>query len=152
MLHCLSRHLQVLKGKPDEVFPRLWKEWGVSKLCFEVDTEPYAKQRDTKIRQLAKDAGIASGPRFAAEDRLRLGERVDVGVLQELRSSHESVTRCMIQKSSSSSTVGSLQHRCASLKNWSNLPESHPCLQLTRHRSSRQCQSRHRARTQPYLL
>ena len=61
-VHCLSRHLQVLKGKPDEVFPRLWKEWGISKLCFEVDTEPYAEQRDTKIRQLAKDAGTASAP------------------------------------------------------------------------------------------
>ena len=64
----MSRHLQVLKGKPDEVFPKLWKEWGISKLCFEVDTEPYAKQRDTKMAQLAKDAGTTSTPCFAAEE------------------------------------------------------------------------------------
>lgn len=32
--------------------------WDVSKLCFEADTEPYAKQRDAAVRTLAAEAGI----------------------------------------------------------------------------------------------
>ena len=39
------------------MFPQVWKEWGITKLCFEVDTEPYAKERDAKIRKLASDLG-----------------------------------------------------------------------------------------------
>ena len=48
---------QVLKGKPDEVFPKVWKDWGITKLCFEKDFEPYAIERDSKIEQLAKESG-----------------------------------------------------------------------------------------------
>jgi len=49
--------MQVLRGKPEEVFPQVWEEWGITKLCFEKDTEPYAKQRDAKIIRMAEDAG-----------------------------------------------------------------------------------------------
>lgn len=49
--------LKVLKGKPDEVFPKVWKEWGVTKLLYEKDFEPYAIERDTKIDDLAKKEG-----------------------------------------------------------------------------------------------
>ncbi|KXZ45826.1 hypothetical protein GPECTOR_50g620 [Gonium pectorale] len=50
--------LLVLRGKPEEVLPRVFKEWGVHKLCYELDTEPYAKSRDERVRQLAADSGV----------------------------------------------------------------------------------------------
>ena len=34
------------------------QEWDVKRLCFEADTEPYAKERDAKILQLAEAAGV----------------------------------------------------------------------------------------------
>eukprot|EP00891_Asterochloris_glomerata_P003329 jgi/Astpho2/3329/e_gw1.00054.36.1_t len=50
--------LLVLKGNPLELMPKLFKEWDVKRLCFEADTEPYAKERDAKILQLAEAAGV----------------------------------------------------------------------------------------------
>ena len=48
----------MVRGKPDKVLPALFKEWGVTKLTFEVDTEPYAKTRDEQVERLAKEAGV----------------------------------------------------------------------------------------------
>ncbi|KAL4418944.1 hypothetical protein ABPG77_009124 [Micractinium sp. CCAP 211/92] len=50
--------LMVLRGKPQDVLPRVVKDWGVTHLCFESDTEPYAKQRDAAVRDLAEAAGV----------------------------------------------------------------------------------------------
>ncbi|PNH10276.1 (6-4)DNA photolyase [Tetrabaena socialis] len=50
--------LLVLRGKPEEVLPRVFREWGAKQLCFEVDTEPYAKARDARVHQLAAEAGV----------------------------------------------------------------------------------------------
>eukprot|EP01137_Pigoraptor_chileana_P026531 Opistho-2@7955 len=50
--------LLVLRGKPEEVLPRAFKDWNIDKLCFELDTEPYAKFRDGKIKELARAAGV----------------------------------------------------------------------------------------------
>lgn len=49
--------MQVLRGKPTDLFPKFWKDMGVTQLCFEEDTEPYGKERDEEIRKLAKKAG-----------------------------------------------------------------------------------------------
>ena len=51
-------NLLVLRGKPSEVLPAVWKDWGITRLCFEHDTEEYARERDTQIRQAAQDAGV----------------------------------------------------------------------------------------------
>lgn len=48
----------VAKGSPAEVLPLLWQRWGVNKLTFEVDSEPYAKERDAKLTKLASGTGI----------------------------------------------------------------------------------------------
>lgn len=50
--------MQVLKGKPTELLPKFWKEHGITQLCFEEDTEPYALERDKEIRKLAKKEGM----------------------------------------------------------------------------------------------
>lgn len=52
--------LLVLRGKPDEELPRAWREWGITRLCYEVDTEEYARPRDARICELAAEAGRAA--------------------------------------------------------------------------------------------
>ena len=65
----------MLRGKPEEVLPRVWKDWQITRLCFEVDTEEYARDRDTKITAAAKEAG-ASGRTYNARACLFLCGRL----------------------------------------------------------------------------
>lgn len=55
---CQSR-LLVLRGKPEELLPKLIDEWGITNLVYEHDTEPYAKARDEKVKQMATQKGVA---------------------------------------------------------------------------------------------
>eukprot|EP00878_Enallax_costatus_P020725 GHUV01021916.1.p1 GENE.GHUV01021916.1~~GHUV01021916.1.p1 ORF type:complete len:400 (+),score=98.18 GHUV01021916.1:1271-2470(+) len=57
-LRLRGSRLLVLRGKPQEVFPRIFQQWQINQLCFEVDVEPYAKSRDATIAQLAAAAGV----------------------------------------------------------------------------------------------
>ena len=34
------------------------QDWGISKLCYEVDTEPYAMVRDGELKRRAEEAGV----------------------------------------------------------------------------------------------
>ncbi|XP_064600312.1 cryptochrome-1-like [Liolophura sinensis] len=52
-LRQLNLRLHVVRGKPSEVFPELFKKWKVTRLTYEVDTEPYAVERDKEIDNLA---------------------------------------------------------------------------------------------------
>jgi cryptochrome len=56
----ISNHFRlfIVRGSPKDVFPKLFKEWGVTKLTYEVDIEPYAVERDSIIDGLAKDCGV----------------------------------------------------------------------------------------------
>ncbi|XP_018420471.1 PREDICTED: cryptochrome-1-like [Nanorana parkeri] len=54
----INSRLFVVRGKPAEVFPALFKKWKVTRLTFEVDTEPYAKQRDAEIERLAAEHNV----------------------------------------------------------------------------------------------
>lgn len=40
------------------LLPKLWKEWNISHLVFEKDTDAYARERDTKVQELAEKAGV----------------------------------------------------------------------------------------------
>ncbi|MED6257224.1 hypothetical protein ATANTOWER_015387, partial [Ataeniobius toweri] len=53
-LRKLNSRLFVLRGKPEDVFPKLFKEWNVTKLTYEYDTEPYSLNRDEKVTSLAR--------------------------------------------------------------------------------------------------
>ncbi|KAA8497133.1 (6-4)DNA photolyase [Porphyridium purpureum] len=58
-----AQQLLVLRGNPEQVFPdllfaRKGSESGISALFFENDTEPYAKQRDTRVGELARKADV----------------------------------------------------------------------------------------------
>lgn len=51
-LRRLGSRLYVVRGKPEETLERLITEWNVDLLTFEVDTEPYARIRDSKIAEI----------------------------------------------------------------------------------------------------
>lgn len=57
LAQCGSR-LFVLKGRPIDMLPSLFKEWDITRLSFEVDCEPFGKSRDAVIMGLAKQSGV----------------------------------------------------------------------------------------------
>ncbi|KAL8959053.1 MAG: hypothetical protein Q9183_005710 [Haloplaca sp. 2 TL-2023] len=50
--------LFVVREAPQTVLPKLFKAWKISHLVFERDTDPYAKERDAKVMEMAKEAGV----------------------------------------------------------------------------------------------
>ncbi|MEQ2277371.1 Cryptochrome-2 [Xenotaenia resolanae] len=54
----VNSRLFVIRGQPTEVFPRLFKEWNVTRLTFEYDPEPYGKERDGAIIKMAQEFGV----------------------------------------------------------------------------------------------
>ncbi|GAX79468.1 hypothetical protein CEUSTIGMA_g6909.t1 [Chlamydomonas eustigma] len=50
--------LLVMRGKPEDVLPKAFKDWDVKRLCYEVDTEPYAMARDEVVKSLASEACV----------------------------------------------------------------------------------------------
>ncbi|XP_029576452.1 cryptochrome-2 isoform X1 [Salmo trutta] len=57
-LRKLNSRLFVVRGQPTDVFPRLFKEWNVTRLTFEYDSEPYGTERDATILKMAQDFGV----------------------------------------------------------------------------------------------
>jgi len=57
-LRTIGSRLYIIKGNPQESFQTLFKEWNVKKLTFEIDIEPYAKERDSSIIKLAEENSI----------------------------------------------------------------------------------------------
>eukprot|EP00741_Cyanophora_paradoxa_P025734 tig00000391_g24833.t1 len=57
-LRRLGSRLIVLQGSPIPVLSRAFTDWGVARLAFESDTEPYAKERDARVREIAATAGV----------------------------------------------------------------------------------------------
>jgi deoxyribodipyrimidine photolyase len=57
-LQVRGSRLIVLRGNPTEVLPKSMKDWAVTKLCFEHDTEPYALKRDAAMKEAAEQAGV----------------------------------------------------------------------------------------------
>ncbi|KAG5184143.1 DNA photolyase [Tribonema minus] len=54
----IGSRLYVVQGNPAERFPELFREWSVSLLTFETDTEPYAKKRDQEVCKIAETCGV----------------------------------------------------------------------------------------------
>ncbi|KAH8412809.1 hypothetical protein KR009_005880 [Drosophila setifemur] len=57
-LRKLNSRLFVVRGKPADVFPRIFKSWRVELLTFETDIEPYSIARDAAVQKLAKCEGV----------------------------------------------------------------------------------------------
>jgi cryptochrome len=50
--------LFLIREAPQTLLPKLFKAWKISHLVFEKDTDAYAKDRDTEVVKLAKEAGV----------------------------------------------------------------------------------------------
>ncbi|KAA0711739.1 Cryptochrome-1 [Triplophysa tibetana] len=61
----LNSRLFVIRGQPADIFPRLFKEWRISRLTFECDSEPFGKERDAAIKKLACEAGVEFGVKIS---------------------------------------------------------------------------------------
>uniref|UniRef100_A0A8C7Y9A8 Cryptochrome circadian regulator 5 n=1 Tax=Oryzias sinensis TaxID=183150 RepID=A0A8C7Y9A8_9TELE len=57
-LRKLNSRLFVVRGKPEEVLPKLFTKWNVTKLTYEYDTEPYSRSRDKNVTMLAEEQRI----------------------------------------------------------------------------------------------
>lgn len=57
-LRKIGSRLFLVKGKPLETFEKLFKDWNVKKLTFEVDIEPYSKERDEQVTRLAEKHSV----------------------------------------------------------------------------------------------
>jgi cryptochrome len=54
----LNSRLILVRGQPMQVFREKIKEWQIDLICFESDTEPYAKQRDSELLKLATELNV----------------------------------------------------------------------------------------------
>ena len=54
----LGSRLFVVRGREVEVLPKLLSEWGVTRISFETDCEPFGAQRDAVIRHIAEKTGV----------------------------------------------------------------------------------------------
>lgn len=57
-LRRLGSRLFVLRGQPQEVLEERFDTWQIGRLCFERDTEPYARNRDSHVSTRAQSRGI----------------------------------------------------------------------------------------------
>lgn len=57
-LRAKQSRLILIRGKPNEEFPKKFKEWNIRLLCFESDTEPYAKLRDAEIKRISEEHNV----------------------------------------------------------------------------------------------
>ena len=54
----VGSRLFVVRGRDVKILPKLFEEWGVTRLSFESDIEPFGAQRDSVIRHIAEEAGV----------------------------------------------------------------------------------------------
>lgn len=55
--------LHVLRGQPTTIFPKLFREWNITKLTLESECEPFGQQRDEAIASLAEEYGVEMSSR-----------------------------------------------------------------------------------------
>ncbi|KAJ5168860.1 uncharacterized protein N7482_004454 [Penicillium canariense] len=53
-----KQKLWVVREAPLTVLPKLWKQWDITHLVFEKDTDSYARDRDDAVLRLAHEAGV----------------------------------------------------------------------------------------------
>ncbi|WWD22279.1 hypothetical protein CI109_106770 [Kwoniella shandongensis] len=53
-----KQRLWVFRGRPELVLKKVWKEWGITHLVYEKDSNAYSRIRDQRIRDLASECGV----------------------------------------------------------------------------------------------
>lgn len=56
--------LFLLREAPQTLFPKLFKEWNITHLVFEKDTDAYGRDRDNKVKEIATKAGVEVVTRY----------------------------------------------------------------------------------------
>ena len=57
-LRKIGSRLFVVRGRATQALPKLMKEWGVTQLTFEADSEAIGVQRDAVVQHMAEAAGV----------------------------------------------------------------------------------------------
>jgi cryptochrome len=60
-LRARGSRLFVVRGRAEEVIPRLAREWGITRIVFESDIEPYAVARDAAVEASLRGGGTGAG-------------------------------------------------------------------------------------------
>jgi cryptochrome len=50
--------LFVLREAPQTLLPKLWKQWKITHIVCEKDTDAYGRERDDKVMKMAEEAGV----------------------------------------------------------------------------------------------
>ncbi|KAF2101388.1 cryptochrome-2 [Rhizodiscina lignyota] len=53
-----KQKLLLIREGPITLLPKLFKAWNISHLVFEKDTDAYARDRDTRVQELANNSGV----------------------------------------------------------------------------------------------
>lgn len=57
-LRNLGSRLFIVEGQPIDVLPKLIKQWNITKLTFEYDSEPFPRNRDLAVKRRAEQSGV----------------------------------------------------------------------------------------------
>lgn len=50
--------LHVVRGNPEDILLKLWREWGITHLAYEKDSNGYSRVRDSIVGDLARKAEV----------------------------------------------------------------------------------------------
>ena len=57
-LRKLNSRLFIVRGQPIDVFPKLIKQWNITRVTFEYDGEPFPRRRDDSVKHLLESLGV----------------------------------------------------------------------------------------------
>ncbi|KAL9971457.1 hypothetical protein ACROYT_G017620 [Oculina patagonica] len=57
-LRKLNSRLFIVRGQPIDVFPKLIKQWNITRVTFECDGEPFPQRRDDSVKRLLESQGV----------------------------------------------------------------------------------------------
>eukprot|EP00965_Chrysotila_dentata_P067693 2240250-Pleurochrysis_carterae.AAC.2 len=60
-LRALNSRLVVLRGSPLEQLELAFERWQINQIAYEIDTEPYAKERDAAVCKMAQKTKVKCG-------------------------------------------------------------------------------------------
>jgi len=68
----LNSRLLLVRGPVIPSLTEIIKEWKINLLCFESDTEPYARQRDLEVKSLASEMDVEVVTKFTCLKRMAI--------------------------------------------------------------------------------
>lgn len=53
-----NSRLFIVRGQPIDVFPKLIKQWDITRVTYEYDGEPFPQKRDDSVKRLLESQGV----------------------------------------------------------------------------------------------